>query len=189
MSTFTAATQHRPSPRAEKQWHEHNECIRSIQLVTSDATSRSRGSAVYQAHRAGSINPPLPYSLLNPVFFFSSLVLGSRKNWKSGSAWKWHHQQKEMDTVKVSKHERERENTVKCSVIVMQPPLKYPPSPPLWESAQPGPLLSFLPAAGQNYDVIGCNVSDRSDESSTKQNSERNFTVKPFWGGIKLEVV
>lgn len=136
----------------------------------------------------------VPSILRSPIHFstqsfFSSLVLGSRKNWKSGSAWKWHHQQKEMDTVKVSKHERERENTVKCSVTVMQPPLKYPPSPPLWESAQPGPLLSFLPAAGQNYDVIGCNVSDRSDESSTKQNSERNFTVKPFWGGIKLEVV
>lgn len=130
-----------------------------------------------------------PLFTSQPSLFFSSLVLGSRKNWKSGSAWKWHHQQKEMDTVKVSKHERERENTVKCSVIVMQPPLKYPPSPPLWESAQPGPLLSFLPAAGQNYDVIGCNVSDRSDESSTKQNSERNFTVKPFCGGIKLEVV
>lgn len=81
-----------------------------------------------------------------PDFCSPSLPL---VHWKFGKAQKWHHQQKEIKRVK--ENEQERVNTVRCSVIVMQP------STPPPETGQPSFLHSpaaCLPAAVQSYEVV-----------------------------------
>lgn len=121
-----------------------------------------RGSAVYHAHWAGSLSPLLPihFSTVSLLFSFNRKPSHSfRVHWKSGLAWKWHHQQKEMNRVKERKSARKkRENTVntaKCSVSVMYTSQLPPSTPPPETGPAIRPALpSCLLAAVQSNEVV-----------------------------------
>lgn len=132
----------------------------------------ARGSAVYHPHGAGPPSPLLPIQFPNTSLSLhfsekknTSTRLPSRVRWKSGSAWKWHHQAKKWTVWKreIQSEGENTVNTVKCSVIVMYASQR-PPSTPPPETGQPSPpSFPQLPACCRpelwGGDVIGCNVS------------------------------
>lgn len=109
--------------RDEKQWHQHNES--PAQTDTAGPTTIAAPVAQRFIMHTRLVprllcslftSPPPPSLTVSSVMQTAShpLPFSSTVQWRAGSSWKWHHQEKEVNDVKERTSAREKQNKVLC---------------------------------------------------------------------------